>query len=83
MAREPGTTADEARVAAGYELVPDELWKGELARLPLAECAARFAPTPLRQERCAAGRAVRTLRGKAPAREVARAAVDSLRRRSS
>lgn len=68
MARHGGD-ADSAARAAGIALEPRERWQPEIDRLLGTPIPVRGDTA--RQLRCVAGRAVRALRGRAPASEVA------------
>ncbi len=78
MAREPGLGAEQARAAAGFDLVPAGAWRDELDRLPLDRYPGPPEAPQEKKERYVAGVAVRALRGRAPAAEVAQAAIGRL-----
>jgi Glu-tRNA(Gln) amidotransferase subunit E-like FAD-binding protein len=71
MAMNPGTDAASAMAALGFGLQPREVWADQLAGLSMEDYRIDLGDSDGKRLRFLAGRAMRQLLGKAPAREVA------------
>jgi glutamyl-tRNA(Gln) amidotransferase subunit E len=78
MAKEPGVTAEQARLAAGFELAAEEVWRAELSQLCFADYRGGQHEPAAKKERFETGVAVHSLKGKAAAKNVARAVSEKL-----
>ena len=71
MARNPGQDATAAVAALGFGIQPREVWSGQLSGLSMEDYRIDMGDSDDKRLRFLAGRAMRQLLGKAPAREVA------------
>jgi glutamyl-tRNA(Gln) amidotransferase subunit E len=71
MAQNPGTTAAAAMADLGFGIQPREVWSDQLSGLSMEDYRIDLGDSDGKRLRFLAGRAMRQLLGKAPAKEVA------------
>ncbi len=71
LARQPGLSADEARVAVGIDLQESDGWSAQLDQIDLASARDDAGTLDPARVRRLTGEAVRALAGQVPAKEVA------------
>jgi len=71
MARNPGLRAEEACLLLGYGLQDRQVWAAKLAGLSMEDYRIDLGDSDDKRLRFLAGKAMRQLRGRAPAKEVA------------